>query len=87
MNMLCTQKREEEERQIGEEEVRRVEEKRARELYISLEQERKESEQDNKEWEEQCEYLFWLYPFIHVSFVFIRQTSHLPISSAVFLSS
>ncbi|KAI4881933.1 hypothetical protein NFI96_010306 [Prochilodus magdalenae] len=53
MNMLCTQKREEEERQKGEEEVRRVEEKRARELYISLEQERKESEQDNKEWEEQ----------------------------------
>ncbi|XP_066535248.1 SH2 domain-containing protein 4B [Hoplias malabaricus] len=46
-------KREEEERQKGEEEVRRVEEKRARELYISLEQERKRSEQDNNEWEEQ----------------------------------
>ncbi|XP_049337414.1 SH2 domain-containing protein 4B [Astyanax mexicanus] len=46
-------RREEEERQKGEEEVRRVEEKRARELYISLERERKNSEQDNKEWEEQ----------------------------------
>uniref|UniRef100_W5KN12 SH2 domain containing 4B n=1 Tax=Astyanax mexicanus TaxID=7994 RepID=W5KN12_ASTMX len=51
--VLCSQRREEEERQKGEEEVRRVEEKRTRELYISLERERKNSEQDNKEWEEQ----------------------------------
>uniref|UniRef100_A0A8B9GVQ1 SH2 domain containing 4Ba n=1 Tax=Astyanax mexicanus TaxID=7994 RepID=A0A8B9GVQ1_ASTMX len=42
--VLCSQRREEEERQKGEEEVRRVEEKRARELYISLERERKNSD-------------------------------------------
>ncbi|XP_072532868.1 SH2 domain-containing protein 4B [Salminus brasiliensis] len=48
-------RREEEERLKGEEEVRCVEEKRARELYISLERERKNSEQDNKEWEEQLQ--------------------------------
>ncbi|XP_031677723.1 SH2 domain-containing protein 4B [Oncorhynchus kisutch] len=46
-------KREEEERQQGEEEIKRAEEKRARELYISLEQEQRRSEKDDKEWEEQ----------------------------------
>uniref|UniRef100_A0A673ZH90 SH2 domain containing 4B n=1 Tax=Salmo trutta TaxID=8032 RepID=A0A673ZH90_SALTR len=47
------EKREEEERQQGEEEIKRAEEKRARELYISLEQEQRRSEKDDKEWEEQ----------------------------------
>uniref|UniRef100_A0A8C7N810 SH2 domain containing 4B n=1 Tax=Oncorhynchus kisutch TaxID=8019 RepID=A0A8C7N810_ONCKI len=50
---LLRQKREEEERQQGEEEIKRAEEKRARELYISLEQEQRRSEKDDKEWEEQ----------------------------------
>ncbi|XP_030628177.1 SH2 domain-containing protein 4B [Chanos chanos] len=46
-------KQEEEERKRGEEEIRCAEEKRARELYISLEQEQKRSEKDDTEWEEQ----------------------------------
>uniref|UniRef100_A0A671T9J0 SH2 domain-containing protein 4B-like n=1 Tax=Sinocyclocheilus anshuiensis TaxID=1608454 RepID=A0A671T9J0_9TELE len=46
-------KQEEEERQREEEEIRRAEEKRAKELYMSLEQEQKKSEQRDKEWEEQ----------------------------------
>uniref|UniRef100_A0A673ZFP6 SH2 domain containing 4B n=1 Tax=Salmo trutta TaxID=8032 RepID=A0A673ZFP6_SALTR len=46
------EKREEEERQQGEEEIKRAEEKRARELYISLEQEQRRSEKDDKEWED-----------------------------------
>lgn len=50
---LLWQKREEEERHQGEEEIKRAEEKRARELYISLEQEQRRSEKDDKEWEEQ----------------------------------
>uniref|UniRef100_A0A4W5JLH5 SH2 domain containing 4B n=1 Tax=Hucho hucho TaxID=62062 RepID=A0A4W5JLH5_9TELE len=50
---LLRQKREEQERQQGEEEIKRAEEKRARELYISLEQEQRRSEKDDKEWEEQ----------------------------------
>ncbi|XP_056327053.1 SH2 domain-containing protein 4B [Danio aesculapii] len=45
-------KQEEEERQREEEEIRRAEEKRAKELYMSLEQEQKKSEQRDKEWEE-----------------------------------
>ncbi|XP_048844230.1 SH2 domain-containing protein 4B [Brienomyrus brachyistius] len=44
---------EEEERQRGEEEIRRTEERRAKELYISLKQEEKRSERDDKEWQEQ----------------------------------
>ncbi|XP_041939204.1 SH2 domain-containing protein 4B [Alosa sapidissima] len=43
----------EEERQRGEEEIRRAEERRAKELYISLKQEEKRSERDDKEWQEQ----------------------------------
>ncbi|XP_051945692.1 SH2 domain-containing protein 4B [Xyrauchen texanus] len=46
-------KQEEEERQREEEEIRRAEEQRAKELYMSLEQEQKKSEQCDKEWEEQ----------------------------------
>ncbi|XP_056616948.1 SH2 domain-containing protein 4B [Triplophysa dalaica] len=46
-------KEEEEERQKEEEEIRRAEEKRAKELYMSLEQERIKSEQRDREWEEQ----------------------------------
>lgn len=53
----CAQKREEEERQKGEEEVRCAEEKRVKELYMSLQQEQKQSEDDDKEWQEQCKYL------------------------------
>ncbi|KAG9338327.1 hypothetical protein JZ751_025883 [Albula glossodonta] len=44
---------EEEERQRGEEEVRRTEERRAKELYISLRQEERRSEREDKEWQEQ----------------------------------
>ncbi|KAL1264517.1 hypothetical protein QQF64_004872 [Cirrhinus molitorella] len=44
---------EEEERQRGEEEIRQTEERRAKELYISLKQEEKRSERDDKEWQEQ----------------------------------
>ncbi|XP_051958625.1 SH2 domain-containing protein 4B [Xyrauchen texanus] len=44
---------EEEERQRGEEEIRQMEERRAKELYISLKQEEKRSERDDKEWQEQ----------------------------------
>lgn len=56
--LSCAQKREEEERQKGEEEVRCAEEKRVKELYMSLQQERKQSEQsDDKEWQEQCKCL------------------------------
>lgn len=51
------QKREEEERLKGEQEVRCAEEKRVKELYMSLQQEQKQSEQDDKRWEEQREYL------------------------------
>nr|XP_023676143.1 SH2 domain-containing protein 4B [Paramormyrops kingsleyae] len=47
------QKCEEEERQRGEEEIRRTEKRRAKELYISLKQEEKRSERDDKEWQEQ----------------------------------
>uniref|UniRef100_A0A8C1VQG3 SH2 domain containing 4Ba n=1 Tax=Cyprinus carpio TaxID=7962 RepID=A0A8C1VQG3_CYPCA len=50
---FLSQKQEEEERQREEEEIRRAEEKRAKELYMSLEQEQKRSEQGDKEWEEQ----------------------------------
>ncbi|KAG1927140.1 SH2 domain-containing protein 4B [Pimephales promelas] len=46
-------KQEEEERQREEEEIRRAEEKRAKELYMSLEHEQKKNEQRDKEWEEQ----------------------------------
>ncbi|MBN3312787.1 SH24B protein, partial [Atractosteus spatula] len=46
-------RREEEERQRGEEEIRRTEERRARELYMSLKQEERGSERDDKEWQEQ----------------------------------
>ncbi|KAF5897621.1 SH2 domain-containing protein 4B-like, partial [Clarias magur] len=48
-------KREEEERLKGEEEVRCAEEKRVKELYMSLQQEQKQSEQDDKRWEEQLQ--------------------------------
>uniref|UniRef100_A0A673JSU5 SH2 domain-containing protein 4B-like n=1 Tax=Sinocyclocheilus rhinocerous TaxID=307959 RepID=A0A673JSU5_9TELE len=51
--VTLTQKQEEEEKQREEEEIRRAEEKRAKELYMSLEQEQKRSEQGDKEWEEQ----------------------------------
>ncbi|XP_052426780.1 SH2 domain-containing protein 4B [Carassius gibelio] len=44
---------EEEERLRGEEEIRQTEERRAKELYISLKQEEKRSERDDKEWQEQ----------------------------------
>ncbi|XP_053368045.1 SH2 domain-containing protein 4B isoform X1 [Clarias gariepinus] len=44
---------EQEERQRGEEEIRQTEEKRAKELFISLKQEEKRSERDDKEWQEQ----------------------------------
>uniref|UniRef100_A0A8C2EBJ6 SH2 domain containing 4Bb n=1 Tax=Cyprinus carpio TaxID=7962 RepID=A0A8C2EBJ6_CYPCA len=44
---------EEEERQRGEEEIRQTEERRAKELYISLKQEEKRSKRDDKEWQEQ----------------------------------
>ncbi|KAL0179350.1 hypothetical protein M9458_024792, partial [Cirrhinus mrigala] len=37
----------------GEEEIRQTEERRAKELYISLKQEEKRSERDDKEWQEQ----------------------------------
>ncbi|KAL6475341.1 hypothetical protein MHYP_G00163810 [Metynnis hypsauchen] len=37
----------------GEEEIRQTEERRAKELYISLKQEERESERDDKEWQEQ----------------------------------
>ncbi|XP_051769860.1 SH2 domain-containing protein 4B [Ctenopharyngodon idella] len=46
---------EEEERQRGEEEIRQTEERRAKELYISLKQEEKRSERDDKEWQEQLQ--------------------------------
>ncbi|XP_036403395.1 SH2 domain-containing protein 4B [Megalops cyprinoides] len=46
-------KREEEERQRGEEEIRRTEERRAKELYISLTQEEKRDETEDREWQEQ----------------------------------
>ena len=52
---LFLQKCEEEEGQRGEEEIRQTEERRAKELYISLKQEEKRSERDDKEWQEQCE--------------------------------
>lgn len=55
--LSCVQKREEEERLKGEQEVRCAEEKRVKELYMSLQQEQKQSEQDDKRWEEQREYL------------------------------
>lgn len=48
------QKCKEEERLRGEEEIRQTEERRAKELYISLKQEEKRSERDDKEWQEQC---------------------------------
>ncbi|XP_051524076.1 SH2 domain-containing protein 4B [Myxocyprinus asiaticus] len=48
-------KYEEEERQRGEEEIRQMEERRAKELYISLKQEEKRSERDDKEWQEQLQ--------------------------------
>ncbi|XP_060780572.1 SH2 domain-containing protein 4B [Neoarius graeffei] len=48
-------KREEEEKQKGEEEVRCAEEKRVKELYMSLQQEQKQSEHDDKDWEEQLQ--------------------------------
>ncbi|KAK1793984.1 hypothetical protein P4O66_010896 [Electrophorus voltai] len=48
-------KREEEERQRGEEEIRQTEERRAKELYMSLKQEEKGRERDDREWQEQCE--------------------------------
>uniref|UniRef100_A0A672MC10 SH2 domain containing 4B n=1 Tax=Sinocyclocheilus grahami TaxID=75366 RepID=A0A672MC10_SINGR len=44
---------EEEERQRGEEEISQTEERRAKELYISLKQEEKRRERDDKEWQEQ----------------------------------
>uniref|UniRef100_A0A3P8XH59 SH2 domain-containing protein n=1 Tax=Esox lucius TaxID=8010 RepID=A0A3P8XH59_ESOLU len=47
------EKQEEEERQQGEKEIKHAEEKRARELYISLEREHRKSERDDKEWKEQ----------------------------------
>ncbi|XP_026876426.2 SH2 domain-containing protein 4B [Electrophorus electricus] len=46
-------KREEEERQRGEEEIRQTEERRAKELYMSLKQEEKGRERDDREWQEQ----------------------------------
>uniref|UniRef100_A0A3B3S3J6 SH2 domain containing 4B n=1 Tax=Paramormyrops kingsleyae TaxID=1676925 RepID=A0A3B3S3J6_9TELE len=49
----AAKKCEEEERQRGEEEIRRTEKRRAKELYISLKQEEKRSERDDKEWQEQ----------------------------------
>lgn len=45
---------EEEERKRGEEEIRRTEERRAKELYISLKHEEKRNDRDDKEWQEQC---------------------------------
>ncbi|XP_066549164.1 SH2 domain-containing protein 4B [Amia ocellicauda] len=48
-------RREEEERQRGEEEIRRTEQRRAKELYISLKQEERGSERDDKEWQEQLQ--------------------------------
>ncbi|CAB1312767.1 unnamed protein product, partial [Coregonus sp. 'balchen'] len=50
-------KKREEERQQGEEEIKHAEEKRVREMYISLEQEQR-GEKDEKEWEEQRNWLF-----------------------------
>ncbi|KAL2078041.1 hypothetical protein ACEWY4_025726 [Coilia grayii] len=47
----------EEERQRGEEEIRQTEERRAKELYISLKQEEKRSDRDDKEWQEQLKRL------------------------------
>ncbi|XP_060794981.1 SH2 domain-containing protein 4B [Neoarius graeffei] len=44
---------EQEERQRGEEEIRQAEERRTKELFISLKQEEKRSERDDKEWQEQ----------------------------------
>ncbi|KAI5623289.1 SH2 domain-containing protein 4B-like [Silurus asotus] len=44
---------EQEERQRGEEEIRQAEERRAKELFISLQLEEKRSERDDKEWQEQ----------------------------------
>ncbi|CDQ66585.1 unnamed protein product [Oncorhynchus mykiss] len=41
------------ERRRRDSKIKRAEEKRARELYISLEQEQRRSEKDDKEWEEQ----------------------------------
>jgi len=62
---LLPQRREEEERQRGEEEIKRAEEKRARELYLSLEREQRRSEKEDKEWEEQRESsLYPLHPSI-----------------------
>uniref|UniRef100_A0A671NJM5 SH2 domain containing 4Bb n=1 Tax=Sinocyclocheilus anshuiensis TaxID=1608454 RepID=A0A671NJM5_9TELE len=55
MKQAQREKCEEEERQRGEEEIRQTEERRAKELYISLKQEEKRSERDDKEWQEQCE--------------------------------
>lgn len=51
------QKREEEERQKGEELIRQQEEIRAKELYLSLKQAQQHSQHsdDDQEWEEQCE--------------------------------
>ncbi|XP_039628949.1 SH2 domain-containing protein 4B [Polypterus senegalus] len=48
-------KREEEERQHGEEEIRLTEEKRAKELYISLKQQHddRQNDREDKEWQEQ----------------------------------
>ncbi|XP_073729252.1 SH2 domain-containing protein 4B [Misgurnus anguillicaudatus] len=46
-------KQEEEERKREEEEIRRAEEERAKELYMSLEQEQSKIEQRDREWEEQ----------------------------------
>ncbi|KAG9267860.1 SH2 domain-containing protein 4B-like [Astyanax mexicanus] len=46
---------EEEERQRGEEEIRQTEERRAKELYISLKQEEKRGDRDDKEWQEQLQ--------------------------------
>lgn len=61
-----TQKQEEEERQREEEEIRRAEEKRAKELYMSLEQEQKKSEQRDKEWEEQCKWRCYIFICIFI---------------------
>ncbi|KAL4613022.1 SH2 domain-containing protein 4B-like [Arapaima gigas] len=46
-------KREEEERRREEEEIRRTEQKRAKELYISLIEEERRSEKDEREWQDQ----------------------------------
>uniref|UniRef100_A0A671NRM6 SH2 domain containing 4Bb n=1 Tax=Sinocyclocheilus anshuiensis TaxID=1608454 RepID=A0A671NRM6_9TELE len=51
--MKQAQREAQELRQRGEEEIRQTEERRAKELYISLKQEEKRSERDDKEWQEQ----------------------------------